>query len=504
MKAFINTFQERKWELLQTLFEHIQISFIALLIATLIAIPIGIWLTRHTKIAEPIINIAAIMQTIPSLALLGLMIPLFGIGRVPAIIALVIYALLPILRNTYTGIKEVDPSLKEAAQGIGMNTYRQLKNVEIPLAMPVIMAGIRTAMVLIIGTATLAAFIGAGGLGDLILLGIDRNNMNILLLGAIPAALLALLFDFVLKRMEKLSYRKMMIVTGLLLLSFLLVAIWPLFFQKDNQMKFAGKLGTEPEIITNMYKLIIEDKTDVNVDIEPGMGKTTFLFNALKSDDIDGYLEFTGTVLGEITKEDAKFTTEKEVYQQANDSINKKYQMSLLKPMQYNNTYALAVKKEYADKYQLKSISDLQKVESTVRAGFTLEFNDRLDGYKGIQKKYGIKFDNVRTMEPKIRYQAIEQGKIDLIDAYSTDAELKKYGMVVLKDDKHLFPPYQGAPLLKDETIKEHPEVVKALNQLAGKITDEEMQTMNYAVTYQNKSPESIARAYLKKEKLIK
>ncbi|ATD30985.1 ABC transporter permease/substrate-binding protein [Macrococcoides bohemicum] len=504
MKAFINTFQERKWELLQTLFEHIQLSFIALLIATLIAIPIGIWLTRHTKIAEPIINIAAIMQTIPSLALLGLMIPFFGIGRVPAIIALVIYALLPILRNTYTGIKEVDPSLKEAAQGIGMNTYRQLKNVEIPIAMPVIMAGIRTAMVLIIGTATLAAFIGAGGLGDLILLGIDRNNMNILLLGAIPAALLALLFDFVLKRMEKLSYRKMMIVTGLLLLSFLLVAIWPLFFQKDNQMKFAGKLGTEPEIITNMYKLIIEDKTDVFVEIEPGMGKTTFLFNALKSDNIDGYLEFTGTVLGEITKEDAKFTTEKEVYQQANESINKKYQMSLLKPMQYNNTYALAVKKEYADKYQLKSISDLQKVKSTIRAGFTLEFNDRMDGYKGIQKKYGIKFDNVRTMEPKIRYQAIEQGKIDLIDAYSTDAELKKYGMVVLKDDKNLFPPYQGAPLLKDETIKEHPEVVKALNQLAGKITDEEMQTMNYAVTYQNKSPESIAHAYLKREKLIK
>lgn len=504
MKAFINTFQERKWELLQTLFEHIQLSFIALLIATLIAIPIGIWLTRHTKIAEPIINIAAIMQTIPSLALLGLMIPFFGIGRVPAIIALVIYALLPILRNTYTGIKEVDPSLKEAAQGIGMNTYRQLKNVEIPIAMPVIMAGIRTAMVLIIGTATLAAFIGAGGLGDLILLGIDRNNMNILLLGAIPAALLALLFDFVLKRMEKLSYRKMMIVTGLLLLSFLLVAIWPLFFQKDNQMKFAGKLGTEPEIITNMYKLIIEDKTDVFVEIEPGMGKTTFLFNALKSDNIDGYLEFTGTVLGEITKEDAKFTTEKEVYQQANESINKKYQMSLLKPMQYNNTYALAVKKEYADKYQLKSISDLQKVKSAIRAGFTLEFNDRMDGYKGIQKKYGIKFDNVRTMEPKIRYQAIEQGKIDLIDAYSTDAELKKYGMVVLKDDKNLFPPYQGAPLLKDETIKEHPEVVKALNQLAGKITDEEMQTMNYAVTYQNKSPESTARAYLKREKLIK
>lgn len=504
MKGFIDTFNERKWELAQTLFEHIQLSFIALLIATLIAIPIGIWLTRYTKIAEPIINIAAIMQTIPSLALLGLMIPFFGIGRVPAIIALVIYAILPILRNTYTGIKEVDPSLKEAAQGIGMNTYRQLKNVEIPIAMPVIMAGIRTAMVLIIGTATLAAFIGAGGLGDLILLGIDRNNMNILLLGAIPAAILALIFDFGLKRMEKLSYRKMIIVTGLLLLSFLIIAVWPLFFQKDNQMKFAGKLGTEPEIITNMYKLLIEEQTDVNVEIEPGMGKTTFLFNALKSDNVDGYLEFTGTVLGEITKENPKFTTEKEVYKQANDSINQKYQMSLLKPMQYDNTYALAVKKEYAQKHNLKTISDLAKVKSTIKAGFTLEFNDRMDGYKGIQEKYDIQFKNVKTMEPKIRYQAIEQGKIDLIDAYSTDAELKKYGMVVLEDDQHLFPPYQGAPLLKDETIKQHPDVVKALNQLSNKITDEEMQTMNYAVTYQNKSPESVAKDYLKKEKLLK
>ncbi|MGV2874791.1 ABC transporter permease/substrate-binding protein [Macrococcus capreoli] len=504
MQSFIETLQDRKWELAQTLFEHIQISFIALLIATLIAIPLGIWLSRHTKIAEPVINIAAIMQTIPSLALLGLMIPIFGIGRVPAIIALVIYALLPILRNTYTGIKEVDPSLKEAAQGIGMNTFRQLKNVEIPIAMPVIMAGIRTAMVLIIGTATLAAFIGAGGLGDLILLGIDRNNMNILLLGAIPAAILALIFDFILKRMEKLSYRKMMMVTGLLLLSFLIVAIWPLLFQKDNQMKFAGKLGTEPEIITNMYKLIIEDKTDVKVEVAPGMGKTTFLFNALKSDNIDGYLEFTGTVLGEITKEDPKYTTEQQVYKQANNSINQKYQMSLLKPMQYNNTYALAVKRSFAEQHNLKTISDLQKVKSTIKAGFTLEFNDRMDGYKGIQKQYGISIDHVKTMEPKIRYQAVEQGKIDLIDAYSTDAELKKYDMVVLKDDKHLFPPYQGAPLLKNETIKAHPEVVKALNQLAGKISDEEMQAMNYAVAYENQSPESVAKAYLKKEKLIK
>lgn len=162
MNDFMAVFSERQDQLVRAFIEHIEISFIALFFAVLIAVPIGIILTRKQKTAEGIIGISAVLQTIPSLALLGLFIPLFGIGRVPAIIALVVYALLPILRNTYTGIKEVDASLKEAASAMGMNTWQQLIKVELPLAMPVIMAGIRTAMVLIIGTATLAALIGAG------------------------------------------------------------------------------------------------------------------------------------------------------------------------------------------------------------------------------------------------------------------------------------------------------------------------------------------------------
>ncbi|TDM12193.1 ABC transporter permease/substrate-binding protein [Macrococcus lamae] len=504
MSNLLNTLSERKGELLSALFEHIQLSFIALLIAMIIAVPLGILLTRRQKIAEPIINVTAILQTIPSLALLGLMIPLFGIGRTPAIIALVIYALLPILRNTYTGIKEVDPSLKEAASGIGMNPFRRLVKVELPLAMPVIMAGIRTAMVLIIGTATLAAFIGAGGLGDLILLGIDRNNTSLILLGAIPAAILAVFFDSILRFMQRLSYRNIGIILGLIVLICLITAVFPLFNRSTDKLDIAGKLGTEPEIITNMYKLVIEDKTDLEVDVKPGLGKTSFLFNALKSGDIDGYLEFTGTVLGELTKESPEGNTEQEVYQQAKTSIDKKYDMALLSPMKYNNTYALAVKKEYAEQHGIKTISDLDKVKDEINAGFTLEFNDREDGYKGIQKKYGIKLDHVKTMEPKIRYQAVENGDIDVIDAYSTDAELRKYGMIVLEDDQHLFPPYQGAPLFLNKTIKEHPEVKDALNTLAGKITDEEMQQMNYDVAYGDKKSEDVARNYLKKNGLIK
>lgn len=504
MNELFTTLSDRKGELLRTIIEHIQISFIALFIAILIAVPLGIALTKTKRLSEIVMNIAAVLQTIPSLALLGLMIPIFGIGRVPAIIALVVYALLPILRNTYTGIQEVDPSLIEAAKGIGMKPMRRLTKVELLIAMPVIMAGIRTAMVLIIGTATLAALIGAGGLGDLILLGIDRNNTSLILIGAIPAALLAIIFDLVLRFMEKLSYKKLLITIGIIVLIILLAIVVPLFGKKGDNITLAGKLGSEPSIITNMYKILIEDETDDTVDVKDGMGKTSFLFNALKSDDIDGYLEFTGTVLGELTKEDLKSKKENAVYKQAKQSLEKKYDMTMLKSMKYNNTYALAVKKDFAEKHNIKTIGDLQKVEGQLKPGFTMEFNDRPDGYKAVAKAYDLNLSNIKKMEPKLRYTAVEKGDINLIDAYSTDAELKQYNMVVLKDDKHVFPPYQGAPLFKEKFLKDHPEIKKPLNKLAGKISDEEMQEMNYKVTVKNEDPYKVAKQYLQKEGLVK
>lgn len=504
MTEILQTLSDRRGQLLTTIFEHIQISFIALLIAALIGVPLGILLTKTKKLSEIVMNIAAILQTIPSLALLGLMIPLFGIGKVPAVIALVVYALLPILRNTYTGIAEVDPSLVEAAKGIGMKPGRRLTKVELPIAMPVIMAGIRTAMVLIIGTATLAALIGAGGLGDLILLGIDRNDSSLILIGAIPAALLAILFDLALRYMQGLSYKKLIISLTIIVIVLLLVIIAPLLAQKGEKVTLAGKLGSEPSVITNMYKILIEKETDDTVEVKDGMGKISFLFNALKSDDIDGYLEFTGTVLGELTKEDLKSKQEDKVYQQAKDSLEKKYDMTMLKPMKYNNTYALAVKRDFAKKHNIKTIGDLNKVSDQIKPGFTLEFNDRSDGYPAVKKAYNLDISKPKTMEPKLRYQAIKSGDINLIDAYSTDAELKQYDMVVLKDDKHVFPPYQGAPMFKEKYLKEHPEIKKPLNQLANKISDEDMQQMNYDVTVKKKDPYQVAKDYLEREHILK
>ncbi|WP_066072491.1 osmoprotectant update ABC transporter permease/substrate-binding subunit OpuFB [Neobacillus soli] len=504
MNNFVQVLQERKDQLFSALLEHMQISFIALFFAVIISIPLGVYLTKNKRAAEVMLGIASILQTIPSLALLGILIPLLGIGKVPAIIALVAYALLPILRNTYTGIKEVDSSLIEAARAMGMDTRRRLIKVEMPLAMPVIMAGIRTAMVLIVGTATLAALIGAGGLGDIILLGIDRNDTNLILLGAIPAAVLAILFDFLLKRFENLSYKKSFITIASIAVLALAIIVTPLMNVQEKKIVIAGKLGAEPEILMNMYKILIEKETDLQVELKPGLGKTSFVFNALKSGSIDIYPEFTGTAISEFLKETANSTDSEKVYKQAKDGMLDKYKMVMLKPMQYNNTYALAVSKELADQYQLKTISDLQAIKNNVKAGFTLEFSDREDGYRGIQSLYNIQFPNLVTMEPKLRYVAVESGEINLVDAYSTDSELRQYELKVLADDKHLFPPYQGAPLLRKETADQYPEIAAALNKLAGRITDDEMREMNYQVNVEGSTPLEVARDYLEKEGLLK
>ncbi|PGX42422.1 glycine/betaine ABC transporter permease [Priestia megaterium] len=504
MNDLYHTFLTRKDELVKGLIQHIEISFIALFIALLIAIPLGIFLTRKKRIAEVVIGITSVFQTIPSLALLGLLIPLVGIGTIPAIIALVIYALLPILRNIYTGINEVDPNLIEAAKGLGMNNRRLLFKVELPLAMPVIMAGIRTAMVLIIGTTTIASLIGAGGLGDLITVGIDRNDTNLILIGAIPAALLALFFDFLLRKIENLSFKKSMVsIISVIVAVFLVISVSAFIQPKKADIIIGGKMGSEPEILMNMYKQLIEQNSSLTVELKPNMGGTTFVYNALQSGSIDMYPEFTGTALVDLLKEQPKSTDRKEVYEQAKKGLANKLDLVMLKPMKYNNTYALAIPTSLAKQYNLKTISDLKPIESSIKAGFTPEFPEREDGYLGIQKHYGIQFAKVNIMQPELRYTALRSRDIDIVDAYSTDSEIKKYNLTVLEDDKHLFPPYQGAPLLKKTTLEKYPELNDILNKIAGKITDDQMREMNYEVAVEKKKASTVAREFLEKNNLL-
>ena len=202
MHNLVTTFQDRFSDWTVALGQHLQLSLLALLISIVVAVPLAVVLSSYKRSAAFVLQLAGIFQTIPSLALLGLFIPFMGIGTVPALTTLVIYALFPILQNTITGLEGIDPSLEEAAIAFGMTKWERLKKFEIPIAMPVIMSGVRTSAVFIIGTATLAALIGAGGLGSFILLGIDRNNASLILIGAISSALLAIAFSTLLKWME--------------------------------------------------------------------------------------------------------------------------------------------------------------------------------------------------------------------------------------------------------------------------------------------------------------
>lgn len=506
MNALISTWQQRWDEWVVALLQHLQISLVSLLIAIAVAVPLGILLQRRRRAAEIALQITGIVQTIPSLALLGLLIPLVGIGTVPAVIALVAYALFPIMQSTITGLDGIDPDLVEAGTAFGMTRRQRLHKFELPIAMPVIVSGVRTSAVMIIGTATLAALIGAGGLGTFILLGIDRNDNALILIGAISSAVLALLFSGAIHWLEHRRLRT--ILAGFLVLVVALVGsfvpqMWAAAHQRET-IVVAGKLGPEPEILMNMYKELIEaNDPSVNVEVKPNFGKTAFVYEALKRGDIDVYPEFTGTVTESLLKKTPAASTDAHtVYEQARDGIREQDDLVLLEPMKFQDTYAVAVTQQYAREHALRTISDLRGVEHAATTGFTLEFNDREDGGRGLKSKYGLDLQ-VRTMEPSLRYQAIKNGNVQIVDAYSTDAEISQYKLRTLEDDLHLFPAYQGAPLMREAFANDHPKVVAALNKLAGRISDEEMSRMNYDVKFRGESAATAARDYLQSHGLL-
>ncbi|MFC6100196.1 ABC transporter permease/substrate-binding protein [Olivibacter domesticus] len=245
-QTLLNFMWEQSDKLLIQMLQHIGLTFISLFAAVLIGVPLGILIARKKELSGTVLSVAGILQTIPSIALLGFMIPVLGIGAKPAIVALFLYALLPIIRNTYTGITGVNPAVKEAAVAMGMSEWQTLFSVELPLATSVILAGIRTATVINVGVATLASYIAAGGLGEFIFGGISLNNTNMILTGAIPAALLALLFDFLLSRAQRLSFKT--VGTAMKIAPALLILLASLYFIPSA---YGGKLtaGFTPEFM---------------------------------------------------------------------------------------------------------------------------------------------------------------------------------------------------------------------------------------------------------------
>lgn len=505
----------RSTELQQKFVEHVLLTGISTLAATLIGVPLGMLAARTRWLQPPIISVSNIVQTIPSLALLSLLLPLMGIGVAPALTALTLYALLPIVRNTIVGLNTLPPAVLEAADGLGMTRWQRWRMVELPLMMPILIAGVRVAAVIGVGVATLSAFIGAGGLGDFINRGLAMNNTNLVLLGAVPAALLAVLVDQAFGLLEgalrpgrkprtlrahalAFSATLVVLVLGwnwLRLQTSPQVAAAPA--QPPATIRIGSKNFTEQLLIAEIVAQLIERHTSLRVDRKLNLGGTNICHEALVRGDIDLYVEYTGTALMSILGEPQQ-TNRRAVLQRVREQYARKFNLLWLEPLGFNNTYTMTVRRADAARNGWRKISDLKPVASKLRAGFSPEFLERPDGYPGFQKHYGIRYRAVLDMHSGLMYKAIAQGEVDVICAYSTDGRIPAYNLLVLEDDLSFFPPYDAAVVIRSETLQRHPQLREVLRKLEGRIDDATMQRLNYAVDEQKRPYTEVARAFLK------
>ena len=513
---FFNYMLENKDQIISLCIEHIELTAIALIIAIIIGVPIGISISYKKKLNKPILGVTSVTQAIPSMALLGFMIPFLGIGTAPAIVVVVLYSLLPIIKNTYTGITNISPATIEAATGIGLTRAQILTKIQIPQALPIIMAGVRISSVSAVGLMTMAAFIGGGGLGYLIFSGIRTVNNYQILAGAIPACILALLVDYFFGAIEKLvtplslqsdkshqenikkSQRKnkIIVIGTIILIAFLFLHEIDFSKKSGDVIRVGSKDFTEQEILCYMTSHAIENNTDINVEEECNLGGAQVVFSALTNNNIDLYIDYAGTDYTDILKHKPISDVDK-VYKTIKEEMKEKYNVEVLNQMAFNNTYALAVTKETAEKYNLKTISDLTRVANDFIIAPTLEFINREDGLPGLEKEYGLNFKDTIGIDGSPRYTALQNNNAQVIDAFTTDGLLKKFNLTVLEDDKNFFPPYYAIPLVRSDTLKEYPEIEKILNALGPYLTDEVMQDLNYQVDELGKSPEKVATDFL-------
>ncbi|AWK52104.1 ABC transporter permease [Clostridium beijerinckii] len=524
MNEFFNYLYGAKDQIVILLFEHIKLTALSVGIAILIGIPLGILISYIKKLNTPVLGIASVIQAIPSMALLGFAIPFLGIGTTPAIVMVVLYSLLPIIKNTTTGINSINAQTLESARGIGLTKFQVLTKVQIPLALPVIMSGIRISAVTAVGLMTMAAFIGGGGLGYLVFSGIRTVNTNQILGGAIPSCILALLVDFLFGVVEKLvtpislqksnnkssasKIKTRKIQKGILAVTACVIVAIFMFtglskrITNEKTITIASKDFTEQEILGNILSELIELKTDISVNRKFALGGTQVIFSALKSGDVDMYVSYSGTAYGDVLKYPPISDVE-EVYNTVKKDYKDKFNVEVLKQMNFNNTYTLAVTKETAEKYNLKTISDVAKVSNGLTATTTLEFLNREDGLIGLSKKYNLNFKDKIGIDGTPRYSALMNKESDIIDAFSTDGLLKKYDLTVLKDDKHFFPPYYAIPIVRSEILEKYPEIKPLVEEVGDLINDDVMSELNYEVDELKKDPKDVAIEFLTKEGLL-
>ncbi|HUD86284.1 MAG TPA: ABC transporter permease/substrate-binding protein [Xanthobacteraceae bacterium] len=488
---------------------HVRVSVTALALGLLIGLPLAIAARNHPLMRGALLGLASIVQTVPGLALLALFYPLllalaglslswFGFsfsafGFLPAVLALALYSVLPVLRNTITGLNGVDAGLVEAAKGVGMTPRQSLFTVELPLALPVMMAGIRTAAVWVIGTATLSTPIGQTSLGNYIFAGLQTQNWVFVLFGCLAAAVLAIAVDQLLALIETGIRRRSRLrvsLGGLGIAALVVATLVPTMARSPSSYIVGAKTFAEQYVLSALIAQRLRAE-GLSANSREGLGSNV-IFDALASGDIDVYVDYSGTLwVNQFHQTDVP---PREQLLAELKAILAKQQITLLGELGFENAYALVMPKARAEQLGIHSIADLASHAATMSIAGDYEFFSRPE-WAAVQKAYGLSFRTQRTMQPDFMYAAVASGEVDVIAGYTSDGLIAKYGLVVLDDVSHAIPPYDAIVLLAPKRAADT-ALRTALAPLLGKIDIASMREANLRAAGGDaaSSPDAVAR----------
>ncbi|MBI5263234.1 MAG: ABC transporter permease/substrate-binding protein [Bradyrhizobium sp.] len=488
---------------------HVRVSLAALLLGLIVSLPLAILTRRHPLMRGALLAFASVVQTVPGLALLALFYPLLlaasaltlawlgfsfsAFGFLPAMLALALYSMLPVLRNSITALNGIDAGLKEAAQGVGMTERQSLFMIELPLALPVIMAGIRTAAVWVIGTATLSTPIGQTSLGNYIFAGLQTQNWVFVLFGCVASAVLALAVDQLLGLIENGLRRRSRVRTalgGIGLAALLAATLVPSMARPVSSYAVGAKTFTEQYVLSALISDRLRD-SGLAATTRAGLGSSV-IFEALAASDVDVYVDYSGTLwANQFHHSDVRPREEllKELQR-----LLAKQDITLLGEIGFENAYALVMPRKRAEALGIRSIADLAARAPGLSIAGDYEFFSRPE-WIGLRQAYGLSFRAQRQMQPDFMYAAVASGEVDVIAGYTSDGLIAKYDLVVLDDPRHAIPPYDAVLLLAPRR-KDDERLKAALEPLLGRIDIATMREANLRASGNDatSSPDAVAR----------
>jgi osmoprotectant transport system permease protein len=477
--------------------QHVLLSAASLALGLIISLPLVVVASRRAAVRWPVLGFASVVQTVPSLALLALFYPLllalssasaylFGyrfsaLGFLPSLLALTLYSMLPILRNGVTGLMNVDPAIIEAARGVGMTDRQRLFRVELPLAAPVLMAGIRTAAVWVIGAATLSTPVGQTSLGNYIFSGLQIENWVSVLFGCGAAVALAIITDQLLAMVEsgveKRTPLRVWIGVGLLLAGVVAAGAVEGGAGRKASYVIGAKNFSEQYILADLMTQAIR-RTGHSVTTRVDLG-SIIAFRALANNDIDAYVDYSGTVWASVMGR-KDWPARAQMVQEMRTALQQEHGVLLLGTLGFENAYALAMRRERAEALGIHTIADLAQHAPELALGGDFEFFSRPE-WRALRERYGLAFRELRQFQPTFMYRALASGQVDVISAFSSDGRIAADRLAVLQDPLQVIPPYD-AIILISPTRSRDPVLRRALEPLIDAIPIELMRQANYAV----------------------